>query len=113
MQFRPNIAINWELHHDSAPAHAAFSVAQFVMPQPPYSSDLPSCDFSQFQEVKLAVKGRHFESTEDIQRAVTQTLNDIPRAVFQECYKQWQHRWKTCVQAQGMYFEGDHPVVDE
>ena len=42
-----------------------------------------------------------------------QAWNDIPQTVFQECYKQWQHHWKRCVQAQGMYFEGDHIVVDE
>ena len=59
------------------------------------------------------MKWHHFESTEDIQRSVTQALNDILQAVFQECYKQWQHRWKTCVQAQGMYFEGDRILVDE
>jgi len=52
-------------------------------------------------------------STEDIQRSVTQVLNDIPHNVFQECYKQWQHRWESCVQAQGMSFEGEHFVVDE
>jgi len=47
------------------------------------------------------VKGHHFESTEDIQRAVTLVLNDVPQAAFQECYKEWLHRWKRCVQAQG------------
>ena len=97
----------------------AFSVAQFltskgitVMPQPPYSPDLEPCDFL-FQKAKSAMKGHHFESTEDIQRSVTQALNDIPQAAFQEYYKQWQHCWKTCVQAQGMYFEGDCILVDE
>jgi len=64
-------------------------------------------------KTKSTVKGHHFESTEDIQRSVTQALNDIPQAVFQECYKQWQRRWKTCVQAQGMYFEGDSILIDE
>jgi len=59
------------------------------------------------------MKGHHFESTEDIQRSVTQALNVIPQAAFQECYKHWQHRWKTRVQAQGMYFEGDRILVDE
>ena len=39
------------------------------------------------------MKGHHFESTEDIQGSVTQALNDIPQAAFQECYKQWQIRW--------------------
>jgi transposase len=42
--------------------------------QPPYSPDLAACYFFLFQKVKSAVKGRHFESTEDIQRAVTQVL---------------------------------------
>jgi hypothetical protein len=56
--------------------------------QPPYSPDLALCDFFLFQKVKSAVKGRHFESTEGIQRAVTQALKDTPRAVFQDCYKQ-------------------------
>jgi len=83
------------------------------MPQPPYSPDLAPCEFFLFQKTKLAMKGHHFESTEDIQRSVMQALNDIPQAAFQECYKQWQHRWKTCVQAQGMYFEGDSILVDE
>jgi histone-lysine N-methyltransferase SETMAR len=104
----------------NAPAHATLSVAQFlisksimVMLQPSFSPDLAPCDFFLFQKVKSAVKGHHFESAEGIQRAVMQALNDTPQAAFQECYKQWQHRWKRCVQAQGMYFEGDHIVVDE
>jgi len=59
------------------------------------------------------MKGHHFESTEVIQSSVTQVLNDIPQAAFQECYKQWQHHWKTCVQAQGMYFEGDRILVEK
>ena len=59
------------------------------------------------------MKGHHFESTEDIQKSVTQAVNDIPQDAFQECYKQRQHRWKTCVQAQGMYFEGDRILADE
>jgi len=83
------------------------------MPQPPYSPDLAPCNFFLFQKVKLAVKGHHFELTEDIQRSVTHALRDIPQTAFQECYKQWQHRWNRYVQAQGMYFKGDHIVVDE
>jgi hypothetical protein len=81
--------------------------------QPPYSPDLATCDFFLFQKVKTALKGHHFGSTEDIQRSVTQVLNDIPQNAFQECYKQWQYRWKRCVQTQGLYFEGDHILVDE
>ena len=95
MHVRPNITKNWILHHDSTPAHAALSVAQFwtskcigVMLQPPYSPDIAPCDFFLFQKVKSALKGHHFESTEDIQRAVTQSFNDTPQTIFQECYKE-------------------------
>jgi hypothetical protein len=83
------------------------------MLQAPYLPDLATCDFCLFQKVKTAFKGHHFGSTEDIQRSVTQVLNDIPQNAFQECYRQRQHRWKTCAQAQGMKFEGDHIVVHE
>ena len=83
------------------------------MPQPPYSSDLTPCDFFLFQKVKSAVKGHHFESTEDTQRFVTQALNNIPQNVFHAHYKQRQHQWKMCVQAQEMYVEGDHIVVNK
>ena len=82
------------------------------MPQPPCSPDLAPCDFFVCQKAKSAMKGHHFESTEDIQRSVTQGSNDIPQTALQECYKQWLHLWKACVQEQGMYFEGDRSSVD-
>jgi hypothetical protein len=81
--------------------------------QPPYSPDFRPYSFSLFEKVKLVVKGHHLESTEDIQRSVMHALNNIPQNAFQECYKQFQHHWKSCVQVQGMYFEGDHIIVDE
>jgi hypothetical protein len=42
-----------------------------------------------------------------------QALNNIPQDAFQQCYKQWQHCLKRCVQVQEKYIEGDHIVVDE
>jgi hypothetical protein len=82
------------------------------MPQPPYSPDFGIYGIFLLQKVKSAVKRHHFKSTE-IRMAVTQTLSDIPQTAFQECYKRWQHHLKMCVQAQGVYFEGDYVVVDE
>jgi len=117
MRVLPNITKYWTVHHDNLPAHAALSVAQLlikcntVMAQPPYSTRILRILFF-FQKAKSAVKGHHFETTEDIQRSVTQDLKDIPHAAYQEYYNQWQHCWKSCVQAQGVYFEGDHILVD-
>jgi hypothetical protein len=48
------------------------------MLQPSYSPDLATCDFFLVQKVKTALKRRHYESTEDIQRSATQALNNNP-----------------------------------
>ena len=52
---RTDIADDWVLHHDNAPAHTAHSVREFlakknipVFPHPPYSPDLAPCDFYLF-----------------------------------------------------------------
>jgi hypothetical protein len=91
MRVRRNIAQNWILRHDNVPEHAGLSVAHVwtskcitAMLQHLYSTR--TLLFFLFQKVKLAVRGHHFESTEDIQRVVTRALNDIPQAAFQECY---------------------------
>jgi hypothetical protein len=55
------------------------------MPQPSYLPDLAPCDFFLFEKTKSAMKEHHFESTEDIQKSVTQALSDIAQAAFQEC----------------------------
>ena len=84
MPVLPNITKYWILHHENAPAHAAFSVAQFlikcitVMPQPPYSSRTLRLLF--ISKSKIGSEGHHFESTEDIQRSVKQDLNILHAA---------------------------------
>jgi predicted outer membrane protein len=72
-----------------------------------------TCNSFLFQKVKTALKGRHFESTENTQRSVTQVLNDTPQNAFQERYKHRQNLWTGNVQAYGMYFEGEYIVVGE
>jgi hypothetical protein len=38
-----------------------------VNPHPPYFPDLATCDFFLFPKMKLKVKGRRFDTTEEIQ----------------------------------------------
>jgi len=77
----PNITPNWVLHHDNAPAHAAFSVAQFltpkgitVMPQPHCSPDLALCDFFLFQKQNRPWKDTILNQ-QKTSRGLTQALN--------------------------------------
>jgi hypothetical protein len=49
-----------------------------VIPHPPYSPDLAPCDFFLFPKMKLKLKGRRFETNEDI-RAESQKKHDTGR----------------------------------
>ena len=71
---RKDIADDWVLHHDNAPAHTALSIREFLakkniptLQHLPYSPDLAPCDFYLFAKLKLKLKGHHFGTIEDIQ----------------------------------------------
>ncbi|UYV67907.1 hypothetical protein LAZ67_5002466 [Cordylochernes scorpioides] len=74
-QKRPELwrSKSWILHHDNAPAHTVLKISKFlqdhstsVFPQPPYSSDLAPCDSFLFEKLKKKLKGRKFQSIEEI-----------------------------------------------
>ncbi|KAJ8950422.1 hypothetical protein NQ318_003698 [Aromia moschata] len=72
------------LHHDNAPSHTCFFVADYlvkagitVVPQPPYSPD----------------------------KACTDALKAIPENDYRAAFDAWKTRWNRCVDAGGMYFE--------
>ena len=111
---RTDIADDWVLHHDNAPAHTALSVREFlakknipVLPHPLCSPHLAPCDFYLFPKLKLKLKGHHFGRIENIQKTVTNELNTLRENDFWYCYDQWKKR-NCCVTSQGSYFEGDN-----
>ena len=76
---------DWFLHHDNAPAHRALSIQQFlarhripVVAHPPYSPDLAPADYFLFPKLKSALKGRRFETVEEIKENTTNVLKSIP-----------------------------------
>ncbi|UYV73503.1 hypothetical protein LAZ67_10003842 [Cordylochernes scorpioides] len=75
---------NWLLHHDNAPAHTSLLVRDFLaknntlmMPQPPYSPDLPPCDFFLFPKLKRPMKGRRYSMLDEIKTASKEELKKI------------------------------------
>jgi transposase len=105
---------NWFLHHDKAPAHTLLVVDQFltsknitVMPHPLYSPDLAPCDLFLFPKMKLRLKGRRFDTTEQIDAESQEVIDTHIFENFQGCIKSWVTRWGRCIRAQGYYFEGD------
>jgi hypothetical protein len=64
----------WLLHHDKAASHTSVLTQQFlakykmaVILHPPYSLALTPCSFFPSPKMKLKLKGRRFDTTEEIQ----------------------------------------------
>jgi len=107
---RPQLWTNqsWVLHHDDAPAHSSFLVRNFlaknettVVLQPLYSPDLAPVDFFPFPKLKSTLKGRHFDTFDEIQKNSTKELFAIPKEAFQS----WQKRWERFVASKGNTFK--------
>jgi hypothetical protein len=64
---------------------------------------LAPADFFPFPKLKSTLKGRRFETSDEIQKNLTKELLAIPKEAFQG----WQKRWELCVASEGNYFEGD------
>jgi histone-lysine N-methyltransferase SETMAR len=101
------------LQHDNAPCHTSLLVRQFlsnknitVCPHPPYSPDLAPCDFWPFPNVKITMKGKCFESIQDIEAATTAQLKTLTEEDFQNCFRNRQERGDKCVRSDREYFEG-------
>ena len=80
----------WMLHHDNAPAHASLLIREFlakqetiVVLQPSYSPDLAPADFFLFPKLKSTLKGRRFQTIEEIKENSLQDLRAIPQYAFQ------------------------------
>ena len=87
------------LHHDNAPAHASLLIRTYlakhqtsVVPHPPHSPVLAPADFFLFPTLKTTLKGRRFQTTEEIQENAIRELRAITESAFQEAFQQWKKR---------------------
>ena len=92
------------LLHNTAPAHSAIHMHQFlaqkmvaVLDHPPYILDLAPVDFFLFPRLKAAIKGAHFADVNAIKNRVTAILQLIPQEVFTNCSWKLYERCQTCV----------------
>jgi hypothetical protein len=57
--------------------------------------------------MKLKLKGRRFNTIEEIQDELQSVLDTVTEKDFQEAFQKWSRRWDRCLHAGGNYFEGD------
>jgi hypothetical protein len=69
------------------------------------SQDLAFADYFLFSELKFPLKGRHFQTVEEIQHAVTRELNSISKTAFLEGMKKLKEHANKYIDHEGMYFE--------
>jgi len=55
----------------------------------------------------MTMKGKRFESIQDIEAATTAHLKTFTKDDFQNCFRKWQERWDKCVRSEKECFEGD------
>ncbi|UYV72689.1 hypothetical protein LAZ67_10000308 [Cordylochernes scorpioides] len=102
----------WILHHDNARPHTAHLMTSFlakngtqILLQPPYFPDIAPNDFFLFPKLKAVLKGRHFDTRDDIIEKSPLALKSIPKEAYKNCFDNWEKRWRWCVEARGDYFE--------
>jgi hypothetical protein len=57
--------------------------------------------------MKLKLKGRQFDTIEDIPAETQKVLDTLTEKNFQDAFQKWRRRWDQCLHAGGYYFEGD------
>ena len=57
--------------------------------------------------MKLNLKGRRFDTVEEIQAETRRVFDTLIEKDFQEASQKWRRLWDRCLYAGGNYFEGD------
>jgi transposase len=89
------------LHHNNALVHALLLVLSYlakhkisILPHPPYSPNFAQVDFFLFPKLKTTLKGRRFQTIEEIQENMIRELRTITESALQEAFHQWKRLGK-------------------
>jgi hypothetical protein len=63
---------------------------------------LAPCDFFLFPKTKLKLKGRRFDTIEEIQAESQRVLDTLTEKDSQEAFQKWRRGWDWCLQVGGM-----------
>ncbi|UYV69446.1 hypothetical protein LAZ67_6003625 [Cordylochernes scorpioides] len=98
--------------HDNARPHASCKTVSTiiklgfeVLEHPAYSPDLAPSDYFLFGLLKKELKGKRFDSDEDVQKVVQDFFHTLPKSAYKEGIYKLPERWRRCIESQGDYFE--------
>jgi histone-lysine N-methyltransferase SETMAR len=76
-----------------------------VLAHPPYSPDLAPCDYWLFSCVEEHLRGKQFQSENDINTAVAASLKRLSKDEYRAAIDRLPHIWEKCVASAGDYIE--------
>jgi hypothetical protein len=86
--FAPNFGDrNWLLRHDNTPSHASFLTWEFFTKKQHDCHAPPSTYFCLFRQLKMKLKGCHFDTFEVIEADLQAVLNTLTEHDFQDAFK--------------------------
>ena len=106
-------SVQWHYHQDNAPVHNSILVTDYltkmgikIVPHPPNSPDLASCDFRLFPKLKEKLGGCHYETIEKMKEAVMKVIDTLTQEDFHGDFQKLLE-WYKCIAARRDYFKGD------
>ena len=76
-----------------------------VLPHPPYSPDLAPSDFFLFPHLKSTLRGRHFNTDNDVIAVTEEYFSSKNSGFYKEGIRKMKNRWEKCVTLAGSYIE--------
>ncbi|UYV63272.1 hypothetical protein LAZ67_2003605, partial [Cordylochernes scorpioides] len=95
--------------HDNARPHTSCKTVSTiiklgfeVLEHPAYSPDLAPSDYFILGLLKKELKGKRFDSDEDVQKGVQYFFHTLPKSAYKEGIYKLPERWRRCIESQGL-----------
>ena len=76
-----------------------------ILPHPAYSPDLAPSDYGLFRSMEHFLRGRRFESFEEVEEACQEFFNSKEPEWYRGQIRQLAERWQEVINNDGLYFE--------
>ncbi|UYV61592.1 hypothetical protein LAZ67_1005454 [Cordylochernes scorpioides] len=102
---RPHHRGNYTCRASNRAGSVAHSASMVIHEHPAYSPDLAPSDYFLFGLLKKELKGKRFDSDEDVQKVVQDFFHTLPKSAYKEGIYKLPERWRRCIESQSDYFE--------